>query len=183
LSEGKPIRSAGTTVLPDVLVPGLAIVFCGTAAGAASARRCAYYAGPGNAFWRSLFEVRLTPRLLRPEEYAGVARFRLGLTDLAKHVAGADATLRREHFDREHLRCKIERYRPAVVAFTSKRAAQEYVGRAVGYGLLPERIGETLLFVLPSPSGAARRYWDLSPWHELAGLKAAAGTGGIRRAS
>ena len=49
------------SVLPDVLVPGLAVVFCGSAVGAASARRRAYYAGPGNAFWRTLSEVGLTP--------------------------------------------------------------------------------------------------------------------------
>jgi double-stranded uracil-DNA glycosylase len=34
-------------VLPDVLGPGLRVVFCGTAAGAVSAVRGAYYAGPG----------------------------------------------------------------------------------------------------------------------------------------
>jgi G:T/U-mismatch repair DNA glycosylase len=43
-----------TEVLPDLLRPGLRIVFCGTAAGTASARAGAYYAGPGNAFWPTL---------------------------------------------------------------------------------------------------------------------------------
>jgi len=55
-------------VLPDVLAPGLAIVFCGTAVGTVSARRRAYYAGPGNAFWPTLHRVGLTPRQLLPEE-------------------------------------------------------------------------------------------------------------------
>ena len=41
-------------MLPDVLPPGLAVVICGTAAGTASARAGAYYAGPGNAFWATL---------------------------------------------------------------------------------------------------------------------------------
>ena len=52
-------------VLPDLLRPGLAVVFCGTAAGNASAARSAYYAHPQNKFWRILYDIRLTPRLLQ----------------------------------------------------------------------------------------------------------------------
>lgn len=54
-------------LLADLLRPGLASSFCGTAAGAASALRRAYYAGPGNGFWRTVHEVGLTPRLLQPD--------------------------------------------------------------------------------------------------------------------
>lgn len=41
---------AAPPVLPDLLRPGLRVVFCGTAAGAASALSGAYYAGRGNRF-------------------------------------------------------------------------------------------------------------------------------------
>ena len=57
-------------VLPDLVRPGLRIVFCGTAAGTVSAARGAYYAHPQNKFWSALCAVGLTPRLLRPEEFA-----------------------------------------------------------------------------------------------------------------
>ena len=77
-------------VLPDVLAPGLRLVFCGTAAGKELARRAAYYAHPQNRFWRALFEAGLTPRLLRPEEYAEALQWGIGLTDLAKHASGMD---------------------------------------------------------------------------------------------
>ena len=60
------------SVLHDVLVSDLRVVFCGTAAGSASAQRQAYYAGPGDAFWRTLFEVDLTPCLLEPPQYAAI---------------------------------------------------------------------------------------------------------------
>jgi len=50
-------------VLPDVLTPGLQVVFCGTAAGTASAKRGAYYAGPGNQFWP--MRVRIPPARMR----------------------------------------------------------------------------------------------------------------------
>ena len=167
-----PGLCVGTTdVLPDILTPGLAVVFCGTAAGTASARRRAYYAGPGNAFWSSLFVVGLTPRRLEPEEYPILTEFGLGLTDLAKNVSGADRTLSRGHFDRDELIAKVRQYGPKVLAFTSKRAAGEFLRRPVCYGLLEERINDTALFVLPSPSGAARGHWDLQLWHDLASLR------------
>lgn len=162
------------TVLPDVLVHDLDVVFCGSAVGAASAQRRGYYAGPGNAFWPTLAEVELTPHLVKPEEYISITRYGLGLTDLAKTISGQDSILRKAHFDIEGLRTKILKYRPRLLAFTSKRAAQEFVGRPVAYGRMTDTIGDTNLFVLPSPSGAARRYWSVKPWLELAVLKGSA---------
>jgi len=159
------------SVLPDVLAPDLAIVFCGSAVGTASARRGAYYAGPGNAFWPTLSEVGLTPRQLAPEEYKSATSYGLGLTDLAKTISGPDHVLAEGHFDRKGLRTKILRYRPRLLAFTSKRAAEEFIGHPVNYGLIAETIGPTMLFVLPSPSGAARRYWNNKFWFELARLR------------
>ena len=161
------------SVLPDVLAPGLAVVFCGSAVGTASALRRAYYAGPGNAFWPTLSEVGLTPYQLAPEECKSVTKYGLGLTDLAKNVSGSDDVLVQKHFDRKGLRAKVLRYRPRILAFTSKRAAEEFIKHPVGYGLLDETIGETALFVLPSPSGAARRYWKKNKkrWRELARLR------------
>ena len=158
-------------VLPDVLAPGLDIVFCGTAVGTVSARRRAYSAGPGNAFWPTLHRVGLTPRQLRPEEYEQLLGFGIGLTDLAKEISGNDDILSRHHFDVDRLSALIGQYRPRILAFTGKRAAQQFVGRAVGYGCLVERVGDTGLFVLPSPSGAACRYWSVAPWQALAQLR------------
>lgn len=157
-------------ILPDSLKPRMSVVFCGTAVGNRSAFRRAYYAGIGNAFWKTLHEVGLTPRQFEPEQYRSAAALGVGFTDLAKNVSGNDVTLRPKHFDRDTLRRKILKFKPAVVAFTNKRAAEEFVGRSVDYGLLEEAIGSSQLFVLPSPSGAARRWWQIQRWHELAEL-------------
>ncbi len=158
------------SVLPDVLAPGLRIVFCGTAVSATSAQLGAYYARPGNKFWITLCKVGLTPRQLRPEDYATITQYGLGLTDLAKCVAGCDAALADRHFDRSGLRAKIECYSPRVLAFTSKRAGEEFTGRKVLYGFLHETIGSTRLFVLPSTSGLANKSWSIEPWEELAAV-------------
>lgn len=161
-------RTDTTHILPDVLQPGLGLVFCGTAAGKRSAAERAYYAHPGNMFWRALHAAGLTPRLLAPAEYPLLPAYGVGLTDLAKRHVGNDDELPRDAFDVPALRAKIERFAPGVVAFTSKAAARGALGRAAGYGPQPETIGTTRLFVLPSPSGQARGHWDLAPWMALA---------------
>jgi TDG/mug DNA glycosylase family protein len=162
-------------VLPDILEPGLDSVFCGSAAGTVSARKGSYYAGPGNKFWPTLHAMGLTPRLLKPEEFRTLPDYGLGLTDMTKHASGSDASLPKDSDDPEALRGKIERYRPRLLAFVGKRAAQvwfsHFHGNAqVAYGLQEETAGETALFVLPSPSGLAVRYWDEAPWRELAAM-------------
>lgn len=157
-------------ILPDLLEPNLNIVFCGTAPGTVSAQRGAYYANAGNAFWRTLFEVDLTPHQISPQQFQSITQYKLGLTDLAKHVYGADSILKKTDFGREELRKKILHHAPRILAFTSKRAGQEFLGCKVQYGVQAEKIGNTLLFVLPSPSGLARSHWSIQPWHDLAGL-------------
>ncbi|MHB1058164.1 MAG: mismatch-specific DNA-glycosylase [Rhodanobacter sp.] len=162
-------------ILPDLLRPGLALVFCGTAAGRRSAAERAYYAHPGNLFWRALFEAGLTPRLLAPAEFPLLSGYGIGLTDLAKRHSGNDDELPRDAFDAPALRAKIERHAPRLLAFTSKNAARSALGHAAGYGLQDETIGSTRLFVLPSPSGQARGHWDIGPWRALGGLYRAIG--------
>jgi double-stranded uracil-DNA glycosylase len=156
------------SILPDVLRPGLRLVFCGTAAGKRSAAEGAYYAHPGNLFWRALFQSGLTPRLLTPREFPLLLDWDIGLTDLAKRHAGNDDELPRDAFDVSALLSKIERYAPGILAFTSKNAARTVLGAGIHYGLQNHGIGRTKLFVLPSPSGQARGHWSLGPWMELA---------------
>lgn len=156
-------------VLPDVLGPGLRIVFCGSAAGAASARAGAYYAGPGNRFWPTLHRVGLTPRLLAPAEFRSVLGYGIGLTDLCKTESGSDAGLSRQADDAAALAAKIACHRPAILAFNGKRAARVFLdAEALDYGEQELRIGETAIHVLPSTSGAARRWWDESHWQRAA---------------
>jgi TDG/mug DNA glycosylase family protein len=155
-------------LVPDVLAPGLRLVFCGTAPSKASAAARAYYAKPGNQFWPALHACGFTPRRFHPSEYAQLLRLGIGLTDLCKKHSGNDDELPDGALDREALGAKIERFRPAVVAFTSKNAGRAFLGREVAYGWQAERAGHTRLYVLPSPSGQARRFWDERPWRELA---------------
>lgn len=155
-------------LLPDVLAPDLRLVLCGTAPSRISAARGAYYANPGNAFWRTLYAVGLIPEPLAPAQYRRLPEFGLGLTDLAKHHSGNDDELPEDAFDVPALRRKIAHHAPALLAFTSKNAAQAALGRRAAYGLQPQCWGATALWVLPSPSGQARRFWSETPWRALA---------------
>ena len=158
-------------VLPDLLRPGLRVVICGSAAGAVSAARGAYYAGPGNKFWRILAEVGLTPRRLDPGEFREVLSFGIGLTDLVKTHSGSDAVLPREADDVAGLIARIRSVRPRLIAFNGKRAAAAFYGRSgrdVGYGPGPPIADFPPIWVLPSTSGAACGSWSDAPWRQFA---------------
>ena len=155
-------------ILPDVLGPGLRLVFCGTAAGTRSARDGAYYAHPGNMFWRAVHAVGLTPRLLAPAEFPLMPGFGIGFTDVAKFHHGNDNQLPRDAFDADALRAKIERYTPRVIAFTSKQAGMAALGKRIAIGRQSATFGGAIAWVLPSPSGQARGSWHLATWQAMA---------------
>lgn len=156
-------------VLPDVLAPNLQIVFCGTAAGNESARQGAYYAHPGNKFWRTLHHIGLTPNQLRPAEFPSVLAYGIGLTDLAKFVSGTDDQLRADDFDVPTLAAKLALFQPRVLAFTSKNAGSIFLrSKRIAFGRQPDLFGSTTVFVLPSPSGLAIRTWDVRHWQATA---------------
>jgi TDG/mug DNA glycosylase family protein len=163
-------------ILPDVLAPGLRVVFCGYAPGTASARAGAYYAGPDNRFWLTLHEVGLTPLLLRPAEFARLPEFGIGLTDVSKTASGSDQEVGPRGVDPTRLAATIEAASPTHLAFNGKNSARAALGRTVDYGPQSDRIGGAVVWVLPSTSGAARGFWDLAPWRALA--RAALSTSG-----
>ena len=151
-----------THVLPDLLRPGLRIVFCGTAAGTVSAQRGQYYAHPQNKFWPTLHAMGLTPRLLDPSEFRLLTGFGVGLTDIAKTVSGMDGELPAGSLGRAAcaaLQAKILEHQPTVLAFTSLTAGRRYLGGQAGFGEQPEVIGATRIWLLPSPSPAANWNW------------------------
>jgi TDG/mug DNA glycosylase family protein len=173
-SELKPTpdgRGAGS-LIPDVLTDGLCLVFCGSALGDVSWERRAYYANPGNRFWQTLAEVGLTPRRLAAEEYPRLVEWGIGLTDLVKTDHGQDAHIFDGHVDldeaRRLLRSKVLRWQPRVLAFTSRTVAAQFLGRRTGTGRQQECIGQTAIWILPSTSGLARRFFDIGPWQGLA---------------
>ena len=164
-------------VLPDVVAPGLDVVFCGLAGAESTTPRDHRYDTPGNSFWPSLHAAGFTPRRIAPHEERQVLRYGVGLTDLVGHWDP-----RWVEIDRLVALC--ERMEPEWVAFTSKAAAGE-AARALGVrpltaatrlGARSWSVGPAQVFVLPGVSGAnQRRDYDGRPnrlawWVDLAML-------------
>jgi len=164
------ITMSKTDKLSDMLRDNLKVVFCGTAAGNVSAKKRQYYAGPGNRFWKTLNDIRLTNKILLPSEFRKLLEYNIGLTDLVKGQSGMDNSIVFKEKSRKELTRRIKKYKPKYLCFNGKRAAQEYFSRKVEYGLQDESIGNTKIFVAPSTSGAANRFWDINIWRKLAKL-------------
>jgi double-stranded uracil-DNA glycosylase len=159
-----------TTMLPDVLSQNLDVVFVGTAAGKRSAMLGAYYAGRGNRFWQTLYEVGLTRRLYAPHEFRQLPAIGFGFTDLCKTQSGMDREI--DQWDRVGFAQRIRAASPHAIAFTSKKAGSIWLGMPtsrIQVGLQPSQAdGFPSVFILASPSGAARGSWSIEPWRELA---------------
>ena len=154
--------------LDDLLRPGLDLVVCGTAASSVSAQKGQYYAGPGNRFWAVLEETGLTPYLLRPSDFRSLLQYGIGLTDVVKNQAGMDIDIDFSGYGAT-LELRLRSFSPRFLCFNGKRAASEALGRKqVTYGMQSDEFGPTSLFVAPSTSAAARRWWDTRIWEELA---------------
>lgn len=172
-SSADDVSSMSAHKLPDLLAFNLRVIFVGTAAGNRSAELGHYYAGRGNRFWRTLHEVGLTPRLFEPREFGDLLALGIGLTDMSKLGCGMDHQVARHEFDPKQFEGNVRHYRPRNIAFTSKKAASIWFGKAatrgIPYGRQPNHPADfPEVFVLPSPSGAARSYWDIGPWRQLA---------------
>ena len=158
-------------VLPEQLRPGLRLVFCGTAAGRKSALEGAYYAHGQNKFWNTLHMVGLTPRLFAPQEYPLLDALDIGLTDIAKFTFGMDHQLPKDALGVEAaqaLRKRISQFAPRHLAFTSLNAGRTVMGKPAIAGPQPQMLGETQVWILPSPSPLASNHWDVAPWNALA---------------
>jgi TDG/mug DNA glycosylase family protein len=147
-------------VLPDILKPGLLVVFVGTAKSTASARAGHYYATPRNMFWNLLQAAGLTgDTVLRSSEDETVTDYGVGLTDLvAGRAASSDSLLRPGDFDVPGFIERMEKYQPSVVAFNGREAAKR-VARYLKQPEPPEGpikwpIAESLAYRLPSSSSA-----------------------------
>ena len=165
----------GPSVVPDILAPGLEIVFCGINPGRRSAAAGAHFANPRNDFWRLLADAGLTPRRLDPSEQHELLGYGFGLTNAAYRTTPGSSDLRRADFAgaAERLERLARDLRPRGIAFVGKASYQGAFGDRCDLGLQPRRLAETWLFVLPStsPANAAVPYEErLRCFRELAVL-------------
>lgn len=146
--------------LPDILAPGLDLVFVGINPSVYSAQRGHYFARPSNRFWSLLNASGLLPERLGPEDDRRLLSFGIGLTDLVPRPTVSAAELSREDFaaGREALQEKLLGCKPRAVCFVGKLAYAEFSARRdVAFGRQPVTLGRAVLFVMPSSSGRANQ--------------------------
>lgn len=166
-------ESAEHALLPDLLAPGLDVVFVGAAPSRAAAMQGHYYAGGRNRFWLLLHQAGFTPYPLEPEEDASALQYGIGLTALMLHVISIDN--RRlpppTEAERAALRDKLRRCAPRFVCYNGKDVHRMAEGvEDCPWGLQKARLGASQIFVLHSTSGRADR-WGADRLHLFRELK------------
>jgi TDG/mug DNA glycosylase family protein len=167
-APAKPVQplsgiASDASEVPDVLGPGLRVVFCGINPGFVSAEAKAHFANPRNDFWRLLHEAGFTPRPMQPDEQFEVLDFGIGLTNAAYRTTKGSGDLRRVDFEgsAERLERLARELEPGVIAFVGKEAYRGAFGERPALGMQQRQLGKTRLFVLPSTSPAnAAVPWD-----------------------
>lgn len=147
--------------LPDLIAPGLKVLFCGINPGLYSGAVGHHFARPGNRFWKVLHAAGFTGRLLDPSEEQELLTLGLGITDIVgRATRGAHDLDPGELVEGgERLLGKVREYRPRILAFLGLGAYRVAFGR--GAAMPGKQRGEmngTAVWVLPSPSGRGAYY-------------------------
>ena len=150
------VAAAGDRTVPDLVRPGLGILFCGINPSLYSAATGCHFARPGNRFWPTLHAAGLTPRLLAPWEGEALLALGIGITNLVDRPTARAEELAPAEIRAAvgPLRAKVEALAPRVVAVLGIGAYRTAFARSrATLGLQRETIGATHLWVLPNPSG------------------------------
>ncbi|WMY12649.1 G/U mismatch-specific DNA glycosylase [Paraburkholderia phenoliruptrix] len=148
-------------VLPDIIEPGLSILFCGINPGLSAASSGHHFAGRGNRFWKVLHRAGFTSEEFRPEDDRHLLTCGCGLT-----AAVPRATARADQLPRAEIRAaaaqfepKVRHFAPRFIAFLGKLALAEMSGqRNIEWGLQATDFGGARIWVLPNPSGLNRSF-------------------------
>jgi TDG/mug DNA glycosylase family protein len=147
--------------VPDLIGPGLKVLFCGINPSLYSAVVGHHFARPGNRFWPTLHQAGFTPRLLRPSEERELLARGIGITNVCSEASASADSLTLEDYTAgaARLRRKLRRYRPQVVAFLGlgayRIAARE---PSAGAGPQPVAFAGIRAWALPNPSGLNAHY-------------------------
>ncbi|WP_199429127.1 G/U mismatch-specific DNA glycosylase [Qaidamihabitans albus] len=171
------LAAAHGRTIPDVVAPGLRVLFCGINPGLYSGATGHHFAHPGNRFWPALYRAGFTPRRLHPSEQHLLPDYGLGITNLvARTTARADELTAAElRAGGERLARTVARYRPrrlAVVGITAYRAAFGRPRAAVGPQ--DEQVSGVRVWLLPNPSGLNAHWTPTALAEEFGRLRDAA---------
>lgn len=147
--------------LPDVVAPGLSVVFCGLNPGARAASAGHHFVGRSNRFWRVLHRAGFTPLEVRPEDDRSLLAYGLGLTTVVERPTASASELEKAEFvgAAEGLERWVRRHAPRCIAFMGKAGyANMMVRPSVSWGRQDKAFGGAVAWLLPNPSGRNRAF-------------------------
>ena len=164
------------STLPDLLEPGLDIVFVGINPGRFSAEVGHYFATPRNRFWPAINRSGLLEETLSADNDHLAIRQGIGFTDVVKRPSSSASDLRAADYrlGAAALKAKLERFAPLIVCFHGVTGYRNFLKYAEGLkvvpklGLQPRAIGRSRVFVVPNPSpaNAAFSLETLVTWYQ-----------------
>jgi TDG/mug DNA glycosylase family protein len=160
------IAAAYGRTVPDLIAPGLRVLFCGINPSLYSAAIGHHFGRPGNRFWPALHAAGFSDRQLAPWEGGLLLERGYGITNLVDRATATAQELSADELvaGARRLTRKVRRHQPVCVAFlgiTAYRAAFQQTGAHLGRQAAP--LGGAVTWVLPNPSG-------LNAHFQLAGL-------------
>lgn len=149
--------------LPDLLRPGLELVFVGINPGVVSGRTGRYFAHPRNRFWPAVNAAGIFNPPLSPETAHTANEQGVGFTDIVKRPTPSASNLTARDFSEGAARLKtlLTRHSPLMVCMNGMTVWTNYLRHAEAvrdtkssFGEQKLLIGASRVFVVPSPSPA-----------------------------
>ena len=155
------LLAARDKTLPDVIAPGLRVLFCGINPGLYTAAIGHHFGRPGNRFWPTLHRAGFTPRLLSPYDERELLPLGYGITNVvARATAAADELSPDELVEGGNkLRATLRKYQPAVLAVLGVGAYRvAFAQPKAKVGVQESPLEGSAVWVLPNPSGLNANY-------------------------
>ncbi|MFY1831368.1 G/U mismatch-specific DNA glycosylase [Myxococcus fulvus] len=155
------LDAATGRTMPDLIGPGLRVLFCGINPSLYSVVVGHHFARPGNRFWPTMHQSGFTPRQLLPSEQGELLGLGLGITNVVDRATATADLLDDSELKTgaKSLEAKVRRHRPRFLAVLGVGAYRTAFARPKAkLGLQPETLGATRLWVLPNPSGLNAHY-------------------------
>lgn len=155
------LAAAADRTIPDLVAPGLKVLFVGINPGLWSGATGRHFGNPGNRLWPVLHEAGFTPRRLAPTDGQQLLALGYGITNLVARTTASAAEIGADEIRAgvAPLEAKVARLRPRVVAFLGLSAYRTGFGRPKAtIGPQPEPLAGTTVWLLPNTSGLNAHY-------------------------
>lgn len=185
------LESFRDATVPDLLGPGLKLLFVGINPGLWTAATQTHFAHPGNRFYPALLRGGVIAREIdRSEGFSDADRAHLiergiGITNIVQRATARAAELSREELrdGADELAAKVRALGPKVVAIAGITAFRTaFRSRDANVGRQPDDFEGAQLWVVPNPSGlnAHETIDSLAEWYREVGVAAGVVDGGAR---